>query len=148
MPFVVFTLIPRNVNERRDNNKYNIRPSQCLKAVDLTINDSHKYNWRYDLVIHTEKTDDPVNAFREAAIEFLEELQQTDKSLIIISYKSENYNQGSISKMSKLPKRPSGLKVYFDSLIPKENGGDVYYTSIVLAHHIHFCGTKIVCATT
>ena len=41
---------------RRENNpKRNIRPSQCKKAVELTVNDSRQYNWRYDLVIHIEK---------------------------------------------------------------------------------------------
>ena len=52
-------------------------------------------------------------------------------------HESENHNQGSTSKISKLPKRPLGLKVHFDSLTPKENRGDVH-TSVVLAHHKHF----------
>ena len=31
--------------------------------------------------------------------------------------------------MSKIPQRPTGLKVYFDSLIPKETVGDILKTS-------------------
>mmetsp|Transcript_15182 Transcript_15182/g.23120 ORF Transcript_15182/g.23120 Transcript_15182/m.23120 type:complete len:89 (-) Transcript_15182:98-364(-) len=83
---------------RKEKNKKNVRPSQQNKAVDLTIRDARAYNWRYDMVINMQASEDPVKDFRDAAIEFLEEMQKTDKSLIIILYKIEDYKKGLFQK--------------------------------------------------
>mmetsp|Transcript_5909 Transcript_5909/g.9059 ORF Transcript_5909/g.9059 Transcript_5909/m.9059 type:complete len:962 (+) Transcript_5909:88-2973(+) len=125
------------ISQKCKQKKPTIRPSQKTKAVELTMGDARRYNWRYDFVINISASDDPVKEFRDSAIEFLEKMQQTDKSLIIIPYKTEDYNQGAISKMHKLPDRPTLLKAYFNGMMLKEQGGDIY-TSIVLAHNKTF----------
>jgi len=113
------------------------RPSQQNKAVELKLGDSRTYNWRYDLVLKIEATGDSVKEFRDAAIKFLEEMQKTDKSLIIVPYKTEDYDKGIIAKMTKLPERSKSIETYFNGMIPKEKGGDIY-TGIVLAHNKPF----------
>jgi len=76
-------------------------------------------------VINIQESEDPVKEFRDAAIEFLEEMQKTDKSIIIVPYRTEDYNKGIVSKMHKIPERSTSIKTYFNGMIPKEKGGDI-----------------------
>ena len=64
-------------------------------------------------------------------------MQKTDKSIIIIPYKTEDYDNGAISKMTKLPECSTSIKTYFNGMIPKDKGGDIY-TGVLLAHNKPF----------
>ena len=67
------------------------------------MGDARKYNWRYDVKITVEPDTDPVAHMRTKFIELIEELQQTDKDLVLVPYKAEDISEGVISDPNKLP---------------------------------------------